>query len=29
MHRSNAMQKLGVKSAAKLARMVEILDISK
>ena len=29
MHRSNAMQKLGVKSVAKLARMVEILDISK
>jgi FixJ family two-component response regulator len=29
MHRGNAMQKLGVKSAAKLARMVEILDISK
>ena len=29
MHRGNAMQKLGVKSVAKLARMVEILDISK
>jgi FixJ family two-component response regulator len=29
MHRSNAMQKLEVKSVAKLARMAEILDISK
>jgi FixJ family two-component response regulator len=29
MHRGNAMRKLGVKSVARLARMVGILDISK
>jgi FixJ family two-component response regulator len=29
MHRSNAMRKLGVKSVAKLARMMEKLDISR
>jgi FixJ family two-component response regulator len=29
MHRTNAMRKLGIRSLAELARMVEILDMSK